>query len=62
MARAEVIIVSAQKGITAGIITTEIMPFIILLIVISSLITPILLKLLYKNYNEPLDDGFERKE
>lgn len=53
MARAEVIIVTAQKGIDAGIISIEIMPFIILLIVISSLITPILLKLLYRNYNDP---------
>ena len=53
MARAEVIIVTAQKGIDAGIISMEIMPFIILLIVISSLITPILLKLLYRNYNDP---------
>lgn len=49
MVRAEVIIVCAQKGIDNGIIGTEIMPFIIILIVVSSLIAPVLLQLLYKN-------------
>jgi Kef-type K+ transport system membrane component KefB len=48
MARAEVIVVCAQKGIDSGLVDAEIMPFILLLIILSSFITPILLKLLYK--------------
>lgn len=48
MARAEVIVVCAQKGIDLGLVSKEIMPFILLLIIISSFITPILLRLLYK--------------
>lgn len=51
MARAEVVIVTAKTGIDAGIIPQDqpVMPFILLLIILSSLITPILLKLIYKN-------------
>lgn len=48
MARAEVIVVCAQKGIDLGLVSKEIMPFILLLIIISSFITPIFLRLLYK--------------
>lgn len=48
MARAEVIVVCTQKGIDSGLIDPEIMPFILLLIILSSFITPIVLKLLYK--------------
>jgi len=51
MARAEVVIVTAQKGVDTKLIplTQPIMPFVLLLIVISSLLTPILLKLVYRN-------------
>lgn len=48
MARAEVALVCAQKGVDAGIISSDIMPFILILIIISSFATPILLKQLYK--------------
>lgn len=55
MARAEVIVVCAQKGIDYNIISIEIMPFVLLLIIISSFLTPIFLKLLYKKeLNEEL--------
>lgn len=46
MARAEVALVSAQKGVENGLVSSEIMPFIVILIVITSFATPILLKLL----------------
>ena len=47
MARAEVCLVTASKG--AGIIDNNIMPFIVLLIIITSLLSPIFLKLIYNN-------------
>jgi Kef-type K+ transport system membrane component KefB len=48
MARAEVALVTAQKGVEYGIIDTSIMPFIVLLIVITSFVTPIALQSSYK--------------
>lgn len=47
MARAEVALVTAQKGVEFGIIDTTIMPFIVLLIIVSSFATPIMLQWLY---------------
>jgi Kef-type K+ transport system membrane component KefB len=49
MARAEVLIVCAQKGVESGLVSQQIMPFTLILILISSFITPILLKALYKD-------------
>lgn len=49
MVRAEVCLISAQKGIYAGIISSSIQPFILVLILITSFATPVLLKLSYKN-------------
>ncbi len=48
MARAEVMLVCAQKGVEHGLIHTEIMPFVVLIIIVSSFVTPILLKLSYR--------------
>jgi len=48
MARAEVLIVCAKKGIDENMVDPRIMFFILLLIILSSILTPILLKLLYK--------------
>ncbi len=48
MARAEVALVCAQKGVDAGIIKSDIMPFILIMIILSSFATPIILKALYK--------------
>ncbi len=48
MARAEVALVCAQKGVENGLIDSAIMPFILILIIITSFATPVLLKLLYK--------------
>lgn len=48
MARAEVVIVCAQKGVDSGLIDNQIMLYTLALILVSSFLTPILLKLLYK--------------
>lgn len=47
MARAEVCLVTASKG--AGIIDNNIMPFIVILIIVTSLLSPIFLKLIYNH-------------
>lgn len=49
MARAEVALVCAQKGVDTGMISSSIMPFIVILIIITSLATPIALRASYKN-------------
>lgn len=49
MARAEVALVCAQKGVEGGIIDSTIMPFVVLLILITSFITPVLLQKSYKH-------------
>ena len=48
MARAEVALVCAQKGVENGMIKSSIMPFILMLIIISSFVTPMILKKSYK--------------
>lgn len=48
MARAEVLIVCAEKGVDCGLVDNRIMMFCLILILISSFITPIFLKLSYK--------------
>jgi Kef-type K+ transport system membrane component KefB len=49
MCRAEVCLICAQKGVDCGLVDPNIMPFIILLIIITSFSVPMLLKLTYKN-------------
>ena len=51
MCRAEVCLICAQKGIDNNIVSASIQPFILVLILLTSFITPILLKLSYKNDN-----------
>ncbi len=48
MARGEVCLIVATKGITAGLLESQYLTAAILLVVVSSLMTPILLKLAYK--------------
>lgn len=48
MARAEVLIVCAEKGVSCGLVDDKIMLFCLLLILLSSFLTPIFLKLLYR--------------
>lgn len=49
MTRGEVALIVAQKGMDAGIISSEDFTPVILLIIMSSVLVPILLKLLFKN-------------
>ena len=49
MCRAEVCLICAQKGIDAGIISATIQPFVLALILITSFVTPIILKQSYKH-------------
>lgn len=47
MSRGEVALITAQKGLAAGLLTSDFFTAIILLIVVSSIVTPILLKRAY---------------
>ncbi len=47
MTRGEVALIVAQKGLAAGLLTADYFPAVILLILVSSILTPIILKLLY---------------
>lgn len=61
MARGEVVLIVAQRGIEAGIIDGKFMFPVVMLIIISSFLTPICLKLLYRKDDEnPVElDGIE---
>ncbi len=52
MTRGEVALIVAQKGLSSGIIEAKYFTSVILLILVSSIATPILLKLLYKGEPE----------
>ena len=49
MTRGEVALITAQKGLNAGLITSDYFTAVILMILVSSILAPILLKILYKN-------------
>lgn len=49
MCRAEVVIVTAQTGVDAGLVSPAIIPFTLGLILASSFITPILLRIIFKD-------------
>lgn len=61
MARGEVVLIVAQKGIAGGIMGESVMFPVLMLIVFSSFLTPVILKLLYKKESKsPLEfDGIE---
>ena len=48
MVRAEVVLICTQKGVDAGLVNPAIFPFVFLIILISSVLTPIFLKLSYQ--------------
>lgn len=52
MTRGEVALIVSQKGLSVGLMSSEYFAAVILLIIISSISTPILLKLLYKKFPE----------
>ena len=48
MTRGEVALIVSQKGLAVGLIPSEYFAAVIMLIMVSSIVTPIILKLLYK--------------
>lgn len=54
MARAEVILVTTNKGIENNIIPSTITPFILILIIVTSFVVPLLLKLINKGDKTPM--------
>ena len=55
MTRGEVALIVAQKGLSAKLISPEYFTAVILLIIISSIVTPILLKLLYARMDKKVE-------
>lgn len=53
MTRGEVALIVAQKGLAVGMVSPEYFTSVILLILCSSVVSPILLKLLYRGENKP---------
>ena len=57
MCRAEFCLICDQKGIDANIIDASIQPFILVLILLTSFVTPIILKNSYKGtFGHDIDD------
>lgn len=55
MARAEVVLVCTQKGVDYGLIDKAVYPFIIILIILTSFVVPILLKVSYRKELIPIE-------
>ena len=53
MTRGEVALIVAQKGLSVGLLEPVYFTSVILLIIVSSISTPILLKILYSKDKEP---------
>lgn len=49
MVRAEVVLICTQKGIDAGLVAPTVYPFVFIIILLTSILAPILLKSSYKN-------------
>lgn len=49
MVRAEVVLICTEKGVQSGLVNPAIFPFVILIILLSSILTPILLKWSYRH-------------
>lgn len=56
MTRGEVALIVAQKGLSAKLISAEYFTAVILLIIISSIVTPIILKLLYGRLDKKIEN------
>ena len=54
MSRGEVALITAQKGLAAGLLTSDFFTAVILLILASSIVTPVLLK---KQYGKDKEDA-----
>ncbi|MBE7086835.1 MAG: cation:proton antiporter [Clostridiales bacterium] len=62
--RGEVALIVMEKGITGGLLDPKYRAIVVLLVLVSSLIAPIILKMLYKNDKEslPLEGSLEEKK
>ncbi len=55
MVRAEVVLICTERGVSAGLVDPAVFPFVILIILLSSVLTPVFLKLSYrKELRSPL--------
>lgn len=54
MVRAEVVLICTEKGVASGLVEPAVFPFVILIILISSILTPILLKWSYSGEEKKL--------
>lgn len=61
MTRGEVALIVAQKGLAVGLLDAKYFTSVILLIICSSIVTPIVMKLLYKG-EKPSDGGDDKSE
>ena len=52
MTRGEVALITAQKGLNAGLVSSDYFTAVILMILASSILAPVLLKILYKDKNK----------
>ena len=62
IARGEVALIVTEKGIAGGLLDARYRAIVVLLVLVSSLLAPILLKLLYKNDNEVIPTKQELEE
>ncbi len=57
MVRAEVVLICTEKGVNCGLVDPAVFPFVILIILISSILTPILLKWTYRREEKKKPQG-----
>jgi Kef-type K+ transport system membrane component KefB len=57
MVRAEVILICTEKGISAGLVSSAVYPFIFMIIILTSIMAPIFLKLSYKKDTTPVPNA-----
>jgi Kef-type K+ transport system membrane component KefB len=53
MARAEVVLICTQKGVQSGLVSPSITPFVLIIILVSSFLTPLMLKFTYRQERIP---------
>lgn len=54
MVRAEVVLICTDKGIAANLVDPAVYPFVFFIIIATSILAPLFLKLSYKNEKNPL--------
>ena len=62
MNRGEVALIVAQKGLDAGLMDAKFFTAVIILIIVSSILTPILLKVLYAKWPDKKDSVIENEK